>query len=76
MKKKICMLLAGMMLAGSLGTTAFAQEEATTEPMELTMYFPVSVGCRVFVDFSLLILIVLIGTLIRGIRKSNANLNE
>lgn len=44
MKKKICMLLAGMMLAGSLGTTAFAQEEATTEPMELTMYFPVSVG--------------------------------
>ena len=39
-------------------------------------YFPVSVGCRVFVDFSLLILIVLIGTLIRGIRKSNANLNE
>lgn len=44
MKKKICMMLAGMMLAGSLGTAAFAQEEATTEPKELTMYFPVSVG--------------------------------
>ena len=45
MKKKICMLLAGTMLAGSLGTTGFAQEETTTtEPMELTMYFPVSVG--------------------------------
>ena len=45
MKKKICMLLAGTMLAGSLGTTVFAQEETTTtEPMELTMYFPVSVG--------------------------------
>lgn len=39
------MLLAGTMLAGSLGTTGFAQEETTTtEPMELTMYFPVSVG--------------------------------
>ena len=45
MKKKICMLLAGTMLAGSLGTTGFAEEEpTTTEPMELTMYFPVSVG--------------------------------
>ena len=45
MKKKICMLLAGTMLAGSLGTTGVAQEETTTtEPMELTMYFPVSVG--------------------------------
>lgn len=45
MKKKICMLLAGTMLAGSLGTTGFAQEETTTtESMELTMYFPVSVG--------------------------------
>ena len=45
MKKKICMLLAGTMLAGSLGTAGFAQEETTTtEPMELTMYFPVSVG--------------------------------
>lgn len=45
MKKKICMLLAGTMLAGSLGTTGFAQEKTTTtEPMELTMYFPVSVG--------------------------------
>lgn len=42
MKKKICMLLAGTMLAGSLGTTGFAQEETTTT--ELTMYFPVSVG--------------------------------
>lgn len=39
------MLLAGTMLAGSLGTTGFAQEKTTTtEPMELTMYFPVSVG--------------------------------
>lgn len=39
------MLLAGTMLAGSLGTTGFAQEETTTtESMELTMYFPVSVG--------------------------------
>ena len=39
------MLLAGTMLAGSLGTTGFAQEEmTTTETMELTMYFPVSVG--------------------------------
>ena len=45
MKKKICMLLAGTMLAGSLGTTGFAQEETkAAEPMELTMYFPVSVG--------------------------------
>ena len=45
MKKKICMLLAGTMLAGSLGTTGLAQDETTTaEPMELTMYFPVSVG--------------------------------
>ena len=39
------MLLAGTMLAASLGTTGVAQEETTTtEPMELTMYFPVSVG--------------------------------
>lgn len=39
------MLLAGTMLAGSLGTTGLAQDETTTaEPMELTMYFPVSVG--------------------------------
>lgn len=39
------MLLAGTMLAGCLGTTGLAQEETTTtEPMELTMYFPVSVG--------------------------------
>lgn len=45
MKKKICMLLAGTMLAASLGTTGFAQEETdNNEPMELTMYFPVSVG--------------------------------
>ena len=33
MKKKICMLLAGTMLAGSLGTTGFAQEETTTTPI-------------------------------------------
>lgn len=40
MKKKICMLLAGTMLAGSLGTTGFAQEETTTtEPMEADHVF-------------------------------------
>ena len=43
-KKTMAMALAGLMLTSMAGTTALTAKAENDDVMELTMYFPVSVG--------------------------------
>lgn len=43
-KKTMAMALAGLMLTSMAGTTALMAKAENDDVMELTMYFPVSVG--------------------------------